>query len=367
MANFKYIETITTSEKVLNTLRDEITGFVAYPFEPTLEEEEKNNWEVFSEIENADGFVEEMILKGTMAVGEGSTPLTKDFYVKFINHALVPRSSSPAYEEHSTVTVQVLEGLNGDGTFELAGHPVLYQWADEAYTPTDRNKKKPVYVYINVMNNRLAVVLVADPAVNFNDYLKSFLYVGAIKPFKYNQDDVEGNVLLTAGCLVEEPTMTEIANEGTYYFGEYTSAGNNTFQMLRTKSGIEFQKHYPAFITQAPPIGKAYVDPSLGDTGLELEPQGFQASKWTSKYHLSPVYVVHPYEGYRGQLDNCIAVTKHNILHLDELIIDVEGKPWNQEVYRYFDTNTQQTFMNFSANQRMGIAILKEVRYPNVD
>ena len=110
--------------------------------------------------------------------------------------------------------------------------------------------------------------------------------------------------------------------------------------------------------------GQSFVDPELGDTGLELEPQGFQASKWTSKYHLSPIYVVHPYEGYRGQFDNCIAVTKHNILHLDELIIDVEGKPWHQEVYRYFDTDTQQNFMNLSANQRMGVAILKEVRYP---
>ncbi|MGP3784761.1 hypothetical protein [Paenibacillus sp. 1A_MP2] len=41
----------------------------------------------------------------------------------------------------------------------------------------------------------------------------------------------------------------------------------------------------------------------------------------------------------------------------------MEGKSWNQEVYRYFDTDTAQNFMNLSANQRMGVAILKEVRY----
>lgn len=248
-------------------------------------------------------------------------------------------------------------------TFKLTGHPVLYQWALENYTPTDRNKEKPVYMYVNVMNNRLAMVLVADPAVNFLDYKKSFLYAGALKPFKYNLNDVDGNVMLTAGAVIEEPDISQIATTGTYYYGQYTSAGNNTLQMLKTKSGIEFQQDYPSFITQAPPKGKAYQDPELGDTGLELEPQGFQASKWTSKYHLSPIYVVHPYEGYRGQFDNCIAVTKHNILHLDELIIDVEGKSWDQEVYRYFDTDTAQNFMNLSANQRMGVAILKEVRY----
>lgn len=377
MANFKYVETITKSITILNKLKEEVTGFTGYPFEASAgETEEPNAWVVQDETADVDGNIQELILKGTMSIGEGATPLTKDFYVKFVNHALTDRTYPPSnapsllatpYKEHSSLSVQVLEDYDQTGdTFGMTGHPVLYQWALENYSPTDRNEEKPVYMYINVMNNRLAMVLVADPAVNFLDYKKSFLYVGALKPFKYNQDDVDGNVMLTAGAVLAEPDMVEIASEATYYYGEYTSAGNNTLQMLKTKSGIEFQKHYPAFITQAPPVGKAYIDPNLGDTGLELEPQGFQASKWTSKYHLSPIYVVHPYEGYRGQFDNCIAVTKHNILHLDELIIDVEGKSWTQEVYRYFDTDTEQTFMNFSANQRMGIAVLKEVRYPVV-
>ncbi|KOY12869.1 hypothetical protein [Paenibacillus xylanivorans] len=376
MANFKYVETITTSQDLLTKLKEEVTGFKSFPFESTAgESQEQNLWEVFYEEKDNNDRVQELILRGVMTIGTQATPITKNFYVSFINHALVPRvvAPVPAYEEHSTLTVQLLEGLEGSEpttlpvttrpTFKLTGHPVLYQWALENYTPTDRNKEKPVYMYVNVMNNRLAMVLVADPAVNFLDYKKSFLYAGALKPFKYNLNDVDGNVMLTAGAVIEEPDISQIAKTGTYYYGQYTSAGNNTLQMLKTKSGIEFQQHYPSFITQAPPKGKAYLDPELGDTGLELEPQGFQASKWTSKYHLSPIYVVHPYEGYRGQFDNCIAVTKHNILHLDELIIDVEGKSWDQEVYRYFDTDTAQNFMNLSANQRMGVAILKEVRY----
>lgn len=376
MANFKYVETITTSQDLLTKLKDEVTEFKTYSYESTAgESQEENQWDVFYEEKDSNNRIQELILRGIMTIGTQATPITKHFYVSFINHALVPREVTPvpAYEEHSTLTVQLLEGLEGSEpatlpvttrpTFKLTGHPVLYQWALENHTPTDRNKEKPVYMYVNVMNNRLAMVLVADPAVNFLDYKKSFLYVGALKPFKYNLNDVDGNVMLTAGAVIDEPDISKIASTGTYYYGQYTSAGNNTLQMLKTKSGIEFQQHYPSFITQAPPKGKAYEDPELGDTGLELEPQGFQASKWTSKYHLSPIYVVHPYEGYRGQFDNCIAVTKHNILHLDELIIDVEGKTWNQEVYRYFDTDTAQNFMNLSANQRMGVAILKEVRY----
>ncbi|WP_405153074.1 hypothetical protein [Paenibacillus sp. FSL K6-0108] len=376
MANFKYVETITTSQDLLNKLKEEITVFEKFPFESTAgETAENNSWKVFYEEKDAENRISLLILQGTMTIGTTETPINKKYYVQFTNHAIVPRviTPTPKYVEHSTLTVQLLEGLEGEEpaalpvktlpTFKLTGHPVLYQWALESHTPTDRNKEKPVYMYINVMNNRLAMVLVADPAVNFLDYKKSFLYVGALKPFKYNLNDVDGNVMLTAGAVIDEPDIATIAKDGTYYYGQYTSAGNNTLQMLKTKSGIEFQSHYPSFITQAPPVGKAFIDPELGDTGLELEPQGFQASKWTSKYHLSPIYVVHPYEGYRGQFDNCIAVTKHNILHLDELIIDVEGKSWHQEVYRYFDTDTQQNFMNLSANQRMGVAILKEVRY----
>lgn len=364
MAYFKYVETIPASEHVLNTIRDEVTGFNEYPYNPDAGETPiENKWEVVKEEVDEDGRVGILELKSTMSIQgeEDEEPLTKDFYVRFTHRGLVP-DEKVSYSQHSTIEIQVLDGPKEGGGYKLEGHPVLFQYADEQYKPTDRNLTKPVYMYLCISNNKLAIVATADPAVNFNDYRKSFLYVGALKPYKYNTYDVEGNVALTAGAVVDEPTSADIA-KGDYYFGEYTSAGNNTIQMLKTKSGIEFQKHYPAFITQAPPPGKAYIDPSLGDTGLELERQGFQASKWTSKYHLSPLHVVHPYEGYRGTMDSVIAVTKHNILHLDELIVDVEGKPWKQEVYRYFDINTEQNLMNLSANQHMGVAILKEVRY----
>lgn len=354
MANFKYSEVITTSENLLNTLKEEITSFTEYPYDASKGETPVTNaWTVFDELTDTSGKIKELILKGVTTIGE-TNPLSKEFYLKFINEYF----NNPA--EHSTLKVQILDGYDNTlQDFTLKGHPVVYEWANEAYTPTDRNAKKPVYVYLNVSNNKLAMVLVADPAVNFNDYRKSFLYAGAIKPFKFNENDVVGNILLTAGAVSAEPTNPL----NGYNFGVYTSFGNNTMQMLKTKSGIEFQKHYAAFITQAPPKGKAFVDSVLGDTGLELEKQGFQASRWTNKYHMSPVYVVHPYEGYRGSLDSVVALPKHNILHLDELIVDVENKPWRQEVYKYFDFDTERNFMNTSANIKMGIAFLKEIRY----
>ncbi|WP_426455274.1 hypothetical protein ACP26L_36325 (plasmid) [Paenibacillus sp. S-38] len=362
MANFQYVEKITTSQELLDTIKNEITATTNYPHNAAAgETPEANTWTVVKEVlDTASGKIKELTLGGVTKIG--STGATKSFHVKFTHNGF----TTPA--EHSSLKVEVKEGYNStNSTYASEGHPVIFEWADEAFLvggkPTDRTITKPVYLYMNIMNNRLAMVVVGDPAVHFDDYRKSFLYVGALKPFSYNEDDVEGNIMITAGSVTAEPTAPVTG----FDFGQYTSFGNNTLQMAKTKSGIKYQRHYPSFITQAPAPGNAFVDTKLGDTGLKLEPQGFNASSWTRKYHLSPIYVVHPYDGYRGQLDFCIAVSKNNILHLDELIVDIPagtaGKTWKQEVYRYFDHNTEQNFMNRSANIKMGIAVLKEVRY----
>lgn len=363
MANFKYVQLTTTGVKLLEDLKAAIT-FEKYPFNVAAEEtEETNTWEVISEeLDDTTSKIMELVLGTTATIAS----TTKEFHVKFTYEGL---SAALPEREHSSMTVQVMEGYNEvGGTYTNVGHPVNYEWADEEYKDstvyTDRDKTKPIHVYMNIMNNRIAMCLAADPVVHYTDYRKSFLYVGATQPFEYNMS-TEGNVLITAGAVKAEVTTP---SSPEYNFGQHTSFGNNTFQMLATKSGVLFQKHYPAFITQVPTVGKAYVAAGgTGDTGLLLEPQGFNASAWTKKYHLSPIYVVHPYEGYRGQLEYCIAVSKTNILHLDELIVDIPadtpGKTWTQEVYVYFDHNTEQNFMNRSANVRMGIAFLKEVRY----
>ncbi|WP_145052840.1 hypothetical protein [Paenibacillus xylanexedens] len=360
MTNFAYVEKITTSQELLTTIKTEITKITEYPFNAAAgETAEANTWTVIGEVtDTASGKIKELTLGGRTKINN----IEKAF------HVTLTHLGFGTADEHSSISVQMKEGYDAVGkTYASTGHPVNFEWADEAFRvggkPTDRTITKPVYLYMNIMNNRLAIIVAGDPAVHFEDYRKSFLYIGALKPFSYNMDDVEGNLMVTAGAVKKEPLepLTE------FNTGQYTSFGNNTFQMAKTKSGIRFQRHYPAFITQAPAPGKAYVDTALGDTGLLLEPQGFNASSWTRKYHLSPIYVVHAYDGYRGQLDYCIAVSKNNILHLDELIVDIPagtaGKSWKQEVYRYFDHNTEQNFMNKSANVKMGIAILKEVRY----
>ncbi len=377
MADFKYVELISTGETLLHDICTEICNnypdeanakLKNFPFNSASgETEEVNTWELvkteFDTIKTTQ--MKSVVLECTTKIG---TSTTKKFYVKLTQPYWGTTYAAGVAKDHSTLRISVFENYDPiDDTFDFESHTVTYEWADENFKVsnafTDRTIYSPIYVYLNLSRNRIAMCLVGDPAVHFQDYKKSFMYVGAIKPFKdLNEFDVNGNFLLTAGSVSAEPTAPAAGDIRQY--GMYASYGNTTLSMFRTRSGILHQRHYPAFITQAPDPAVSYTNSSTGtNSGLELEVNGFNASIWTKKYHLSPIYVVHPYDGYRGSLENVIAVSKNNILHQDELIVDVTGKTWKQEVYKYFDHNTTNSFMNKSANVRMGLAILKEVRY----
>lgn len=389
MADFKYVEFITTGENLLSDLTKNICNnfptstdalLKKFAFNATAGETEvENTWKMVDSTYKTGSttIMSEVVYEVTTKIG---TTDTKKFYVK-LKMPFFTDAVGVTPTNHSTMYITQME--NYDETAhegENVGYPVLFEWAKEDYTEsgkkTDRTIKSPVYVYLNVSRNRLAMVLVADPAVHFKDYRKSFAYIGAVKPFAdLNEFDVDGNFLVTAGTTAAEPTDHTVASaDGAIHnYGMYTSFGNTTLQMFRTRSGIMHQKHYPSFITQAPSTSFSYTVASggtgsnsgntIGVTGLDLEPQGFNASNWTRKYHLSPVYIVHPYDGYRGSMEGVIAVSKNNILHQDELIVDVVNKPQTQEIYKFFDHDSEYNFMAHSANIKMGVAILKEYKY----
>lgn len=79
MANFKYVETITTSQDLLNKLKEEITVFEKFPFESTAgETAENNSWKVFYEEKDAENRISLLILQGTMTIGTTETPINKN-------------------------------------------------------------------------------------------------------------------------------------------------------------------------------------------------------------------------------------------------------------------------------------------------
>lgn len=124
-------------------------------------------------------------------------------------------------------------------------------------------------------------------------------------------------------------------------WGKDTATGVNDIMMYQTRSGLKYQRHSGAFITT--------------EEFMRKEKSG--QSRWTGKFHLSPVYIEHSYDKQRGWLDGVMAVDDSGIEHLDELIVDKDTP--TEEVYKFFRVNAPYSFFNNSPNYAYGLAIIK--------
>jgi ribosomal protein S28E/S33 len=130
---------------------------------------------------------------------------------------------------------------------------------------------------------------------------------------------------------------------------ETTATGVTDISMFKTRSGVYNQRHYASFITPEEYMRK----------------DAFNPSRWTGKFHLSPTYVVHGYDGYRGWLKDTVIVDNTSIVHLDELIVNKDSKDPEkpQEIFKYFKLNSPFCFLNNSPNFNYGVGILKSRSY----
>jgi hypothetical protein len=124
-------------------------------------------------------------------------------------------------------------------------------------------------------------------------------------------------------------------------YGKDTATGVSDIMMFQTRSGLKYQRHQAAFITT--------------EEFMRKEKSG--QSRWTGKFHLSPIYIEHSYDKQRGWLDGVMAVDDSGIEHLDELIVDKDTP--NEEVYKFFRVNAPYSMFNNSPNYSYGIAIIK--------
>ncbi|MGG4455798.1 hypothetical protein [Brevibacillus porteri] len=254
----------------------------------------------------------------------------------------------------------------------------FFYGADSVVSWVPNKKRRPDYwveYNLSVSNDRVAIVIEGDPSPDMDAYYSSFAYIGKTIPFA--DYDHKGNFGITVGMgdLTKEKSgflpadIKQDTNPNYSGWGRYTSNGMYSFSMLQTRSSVYFQAYYPAFITQLPKYdGVGTLPPELSK--MVLEANGFQSSKWTKKYHASPIYLVHQFEGYRGYLDSVVAIEDHNLINKDELVVDTEepkdpkdpaAGTWT-EVYKFFRINTPVNFFKYSPNPTdCTIAILKEV------
>lgn len=321
---------------------------------------------------------------GTNMTGDAQESYIRSCAVATVKPTLVPTITNQKEAEAAYlrslgvgfVTPSDKWDIDLDGVTEIKSPPAHYHYgADSVITWLTYKKRREDYFvsyWISISNNRIAMVIEGDPSPDHDGYYRSFGYFGRITPF--NDTDQTNNFAVTVGMgdVVDGKTgmtkkdISQDTNPVYSGFGRYTSNGMYSVSMMGSRSSVMFQAHYPAFITELPNY------PSVGTIPPELsklitETNGFQASSWTSKYHGSPIYLAHQYEGYRGYMDSAIAINDHNLINLDELVVDTEetkpGGGTYQEIYKFFSLNAPVSFFDYSANPNgMTIAILKEVK-----
>lgn len=227
----------------------------------------------------------------------------------------------------------------------------------------------PIQLFLSTNSQRVAMIVMGDPTLDYDSYMISFGYIGRLDSFTYDtvdsqsgntvknyySNDTAGNFGLTVSsatmpvtpqgnlpAVTRDPVMnTILSTTKTKSWGENTGTGVTDIVMYRTRSGVYYQKHSLSFITPDEYINK----------------EAFNPSRYTGKFHLSPAYVLHGYDGYRGMLKDVVVVDNSSINHLDDLVVN-QGQA-NEQVYKYFRLNAPFSVFQDSGNWHYGVAIKK--------
>ncbi|MCY8015518.1 hypothetical protein MOC11_02000 [Bacillus haynesii] len=163
-----------------------------------------------------------------------------------------------------------------------------------------------VYFWGNITKDRLVAYFRLDPAPDPDSTYFAPIYIGRLSTI--GKTPRMNNVLIGGSRSEDEITYSDNLKIGRNVvdYGVNTSNGNSSVLIQRSVGGAMYQKHYLAFITH-----DANVDPS--------HESRFNPSVYTGKYHISPMYLVHPADGFVGRLDEVYAIHPKNIAQLDEL------------------------------------------------
>jgi hypothetical protein len=275
-------------------------------------------------------------------------------------------TGSGSYNFQQRVSYKVV-AVNDDG-FGPTSDPMETYYTDKNNSSSAATYAAPVdytnfkLTFTNIPSNATKIriyrkdVSVAPAVQNdANWFLESEVYVTALST------DASGNKTYTgvnaqdntkpvpvsnynpdeAGVVRDPITGGVIEVKFPKTWGTNTATGVNDVSMYKTRSGVYFQRHQASFITPEEFMKK----------------DAFNPSRWTNKFHLSPLYLVHGYDGYRGWLKDIVVVDDSSIVHLDELIV---GKGTAQEeIYKYFRLSAPFSLMTNSANTNYGIGIKK--------
>lgn len=170
-----------------------------------------------------------------------------------------------------------------------------------------------IYYWGNITKDRIVMYFRPDPAPNPELSFFAPLYIGRLSTI--GKEPRKNNVIIGGGRDIDVITPTSNMKLGGKLvdYGANTSNGNNSVLLQQSYGGAYYQKYYLAFITHDVQI----------DSSAESR---FNPSVYSGKYHISPMYIVHPSDGYVGRLDEVYAVHPKNISQLDELEVIESAK-----------------------------------------
>lgn len=294
-----------------STLSDEVSGVFKFAIQPGNQRIKENSYKLYETIDGASAIDPKDYTvnhdAGTVTF-TGAEPLTlyADYEVESVPDEFGNYGDIEVKAFKSNKPIELMGAAYNAVRFIYPSIPTAVSFIPNEELGLGWGRDSQVYFWGNVTKDRLVAYFRVDPAPDPESTFFAPIYIGRLSTI--GKTPRMNNVIIggsrAADEIVYEPGLKIGRNVLDY--GVNTSNGNSSVLVQRTVGGAMYQKHYLAFITH-----DADVDPS--------NESRFNPSVYSGKYHISPMYIVHPADGYVGRLDEVYAIHPKNIAQLDEL------------------------------------------------
>lgn len=266
-----------------------------------------NGIEVDADLYTVDNTGHKIIFKSTSKAPDAGAELHVS-YIKMLDH------TGTITVNYGDIKVKKFDPNKSTELLDAAYSAIYYIYPSMptamSFTPLqnfDRGwqRDSTMYYWGNLNKDRIVMFFRPDPTANAEDTYYAPLYIGKLTTI--GKVPRKNNVIIS-GCRKEDEIIWKKNMKLGAVFVDYgsgTSNGNNSVQLQQSVGGTYYQKHYLAFITH--------------DKQVDNGESRFNPSVYTGAYHISPMYIVHPNDGYVGKLDECYAIHPKNIAQLDDI------------------------------------------------
>ncbi|MCU5274250.1 hypothetical protein OCA15_16625 [Bacillus cereus] len=256
---------------------------------------------------------------GTVTFSGGTEPLAlfADYELEYVKDANGSYGDIEVNKFNPQVPTELMGAAYDAVRFVYPSLPTAVSFIPQNDIGLGWGRDSQVYYWGNITKDRIVSYFRLDPAPDPESTFFAPLYIGRLSTI--GKTPRMNNVII-GGARSDDEIQYKAGmklGRSVVDYGVNTSNGNSSVLVQRTVGGAMYQKHYLAFITH-----DADVDPS--------HESRFNPSVYSNKYHISPMYIVHPSDGYVGRLDEVYAIHPKNISQLDEL--EVKERSENEQV-----------------------------------